>query len=180
MPSEFDKIELPDPPKSASRVTRKGKKSLAWDADPEILKRLTSVAEMMIQGKYSWQIAEANKCSIATAKRDVGRVRELWKQAAKEKMDSLLGDSLATYTKVQEEAWSKVKANPEKADRFLAVILSAQAAVDKLAGIEKPPDPLEVNLNVEVRDIEQVRNERWRQVEGAMKSLVRQQKKEAK
>ncbi|MDD2920991.1 MAG: hypothetical protein PHQ36_01785 [Anaerolineales bacterium] len=170
----FDKIELPEPPTSAKRVTRKGKKSVAWDADPEILKRLAKVAAMMIEGKYSWEIAETNKCSIATAKRDIKRVREIWKMEALDKLDSLMGDSLATYTRVQAAAWSKAQANPEKADRYLSVILHAQERVDKLSGVGKPETVnVEVSGQVEVKDIDQIRDQRWKQVADSLLIVVR-------
>lgn len=174
MPREFEAIELPEPiKKGAKNVTRKGKKSIAWDQDPEILKRLTRVAELMLDGKYSWQIAEELRCSIATAKRDIKRVRELWKTISKEKMEDLLGDSLATYNRVQLTAWAQLRANPEKAAHLLKVILDAQERVDKLAGIVKP-EPVEVNISGEVvvRDIQTVREERWNQVMEMMKDVV--------
>lgn len=170
---KFDKIELPDLPTTISRVKRKGKKSVGWDSDPDILKRLEVVAELMLRGKNSWGIAEANKCSIATAKRDISRVRALWKQSALEKIDSLMGDSLATYTAVQAEAWTKMKSSPDKSDRYLAVILSAQEKIDKISGVGKPPDPVEVNVNIEPRDIEEIRKERWRQIEKPMIPIVK-------
>ena len=174
MPNEFASIELPEPTKrGAKNVTRKGKKSVSWDQDPEILKRLTRVAEMMLDGKYSWQIAEELRCSLATAKRDIRRVRELWKTISKEKMEDLLGDSLATYTRVQLTAWNQLRREPAKAAGLLKVILDAQEKVDKLAGIVKP-DTVNVNVNGEVvvRNIEAVREERWSQVMDMMKDVV--------
>lgn len=161
----FDKIELPEPPTSAKRVIRKRKKSVVWSEDPEILKRLGRVAEMMLDGKAAWEIAAENKCSLATAKRDLGRVREVWKAQAVDKLDSLQADSLATYNRVVATAWRKMRENPEKSDQFLRVIIAAQERVDRMAGIGKPE---QVNVNVtgelEVKDIEQVRDARWMQI----------------
>jgi hypothetical protein len=167
----FDKIELPEPTKK-TKVTRKGKKSIAWNDDPEILKRLGRVAEMMLDGKYSWEIAQENKCSIATAKRDVGRVREIWKSQAMEKLDNLQADSLATYNRVVAKAWRKIEDNPEKADQYLRVIIAAQERVDKLAGIGKP-EQVNVNLSgeVEVKDIDKIRDERWQQVADSLLTI---------
>ncbi len=175
MPKEFEAIELPEPAKrGAKNVTRKGKKSVPWEQDPEILKRLTRVAEMVLDGKYSWQIAEEMRCSIATAKRDIRRVRDLWKSISKEKMEDLLDESLATYTRVKLTAWNHIVRNPDKAAQLLKVITDAQEKVDKLAGIMKP-DTVNVNLNGEVvvRDIQEVRDERWSQVMDIMKDVVK-------
>jgi hypothetical protein len=164
--SGFSNVELPDPAKRGAKSTRKGKKSVAWQDDPEILKRLALVAELMLDGKPAWEIAKDRKVSLATAKRDIRRVRDLWKAAALEKLESLMGDSLATYIRVQAAAWKKTVENPDKADQYLKVILQAQERVDKMAGIGQP-ETLNVNLSGEVevkKDIEQIRNERWEQV----------------
>ncbi len=48
--SGFSNVELPDPAKRGAKSTRKGKKSVAWQDDPEILKRLALVAELMLDG----------------------------------------------------------------------------------------------------------------------------------
>src|SRR5574343_286244 len=101
MDSSFSQVEIEDPPTSAKRVTRKNKKSVPYYEDAEILKRLSRVAELMLTGTPAWKIAEQLRVSLATAKRDIGRVREIWKTEASEKLDSLLGDALAQYTKVQ-------------------------------------------------------------------------------
>lgn len=167
----FNKIELPEP-KVSRKVTRKGKKNVVWNEDPEILKRLGLVAEKMLDGKYAWEIAQDNKCSLATAKRDIGRVREVWKAQALEKLDNLAADSLATYTRVVAKAWRKIEDAPEKADQYLRVIIAAQERVDKLAGIGKPEQVnVTVNGEVEIRDINAIRDERWRQVSDALGTI---------
>lgn len=174
MPREFEAIELPEPiKKGAKNVTRKGKKSIAWDQDPEILKRLTRVAELMLDGKYSWQIAEELRCSIATAKRDIKRVRELWKTTAKEDLEDLYNDSIATYKRAQLTAWNEIRRDPKKAAQLLGVILDAQKQKERLSGLIKP-EPVEVNISGEVvvRDIQTVREERWNQVMEMMKDVV--------
>ena len=76
--SASSKIDISTPEKPARSVRRKGKKSVSFQDDPEILKRLGRVAEMMLEGKSLYEISTAQRCSIATAKRDIGRVRELW------------------------------------------------------------------------------------------------------
>jgi hypothetical protein len=174
MPKEFAAIELPDPvKKGAKNVTRKGKKPIPWNDDPEILKRLTRVAELMLDGKYAWEIAEELRTSIATAKRDIGRVRELWKTHALEKSENLFGNSLATYNRVQTRAWQGMIKNPEKEAHYMKIILEAQEKIDKIAGVSKPTEVnVTVNGAIEIKDIEQVRDERWEQVKDALKDVL--------
>lgn len=163
--TEFSQVEIVEPSTLAKNVRRKKKKSVPYNEDPEILKRLAQVARFMLEGMPAWQIAEKQRCSLATAKRDIKRVRELWKTDAEEQIESLLGDALAVYKKVQTEAWQKITANPDRADRYLNVVLAAQKQVDNLAGIA-PPKQVNVNLEgeLDVRDIDTVRDERWQQI----------------
>jgi hypothetical protein len=175
--NEFANVELPDPQKKGVKVTRKGKKSVTWNEDPEILKRLTRVAELMLSGKYAWEIAEENRCSLATAKRDIRRVRDLWAAEAMDKLDSLLGDSLATYQRIMKTAWANIVRYPEKSAQYLREIRETQKEIDKLGGLVKPETlNVEVSGEIATRDITQVREERWNQVKDMLPDVIGGQK----
>jgi len=172
-PNEFSSIEIADPPTTARRITRKGKKNVPYNEDPEILKRLVRVAELMLKGTPSWRIAEELKCSIGTAKRDVARVRELWRIEATEKLDNLRGDALAQYQRVMNKAWTTIEKDPDRSAQLLSVILAAQEKIDKIGGLEKPREiKVEVDGSIEVRDMDKVREERWNQVINAISQVV--------
>ncbi len=66
-----------------------GKKSVKWDRDPEIMLRLTSVAQLMIRGVSLPQIAQALDVCTRTASRDVRRVRTLWRRQSVREIEEL-------------------------------------------------------------------------------------------
>ncbi len=97
--NRFTSIEIAAPDR-AGDVEREGKKSIPWNEDPEILSRLADVAEMMNKNLPSWQIAAACETSIGTAKRDIARVRELWKADATERLTGSKDAAIAQYGKI--------------------------------------------------------------------------------
>jgi hypothetical protein len=86
---------------------QKGKKSVRWDRDHQILARLESVAQMMLRSAHSWQIADALDVSIRTAKRDMRRVRILWRQASERKVEASRQQSIAQIRAIQQQAWTE-------------------------------------------------------------------------
>ena len=90
-------------------------------------------------------------------------MRQLWRQDAKSQLSSEREQALAQYKLALAKAWELVDQNPERADRYLALVLSAQERIDKLTGANAP-DIIEVKGEMTVKDIEQVRRERWAQV----------------
>lgn len=86
---------------------QKGKKSVRWDRDPVILLRLESVAQMMLRRARAWQIAETLDTSIATAKRDIRRVRILWRKASEHNIEEFRQGSLAQLFAIQQQAWTR-------------------------------------------------------------------------
>jgi len=169
-------IELDAPVKPARVVRRKGKKSVPYYDDPEILKRLALVAENMAKGVPAHEIASVLKCSLGTAKRDIARVRELWRTDAKEAIEFVKEESLNVYRRVQIEAWGKVEKFPDKSDRYMNVILAAQKEIDRLNGTSVPDpipvQPLSVTVDVNLED---VRQKRWSTVEDKLVQLATQQ-----
>jgi hypothetical protein len=85
-------------------LATKGKKSVKWDRDPDILARLEGVAQMMIRGAKAWQIAEAFDVSITTVNRDIRRVRILWRRESEQSIEESRQESLAKLRSLQQQA----------------------------------------------------------------------------
>lgn len=171
--NRFSSIEIEKPDRSGD-VTRDGKKSVNWKDDPEILTRLADVADLMNRNQPSYVIAQECSTSIATAKRDMLRVRELWKEFAKERLEDTVNQALVQYGTVIDKAWTEFESAPKALKaQFLTAVLRAQERIDKVTGIA---DPVALgNMNnkpFQVENIEDVRSKRWQQVSGKIQKVV--------
>lgn len=160
--NRFSNIELPD---RSGDTERKGKLNVPWHEDPEILARLADVAALMNKNRPSYVIADETGTSIATAKRDMKRVREFWKMDAKERLGYTTEEAIAQYEAIASDARDDLEKAPIslKASYYM-VILRALERRDKAAGIADPvslqgvPDkPVEVS----VVDMDKIRLQRW-------------------
>lgn len=135
--------ELPPP-------RNRNKQNVAWDTDVEILARLATVANMMVQGAKAYQIAEALSVNIRTAQRDMQRVYTLWRRDSMQQVDDARAKSIAQYEEIKTRAWEgyrKVSSvmnetksySPKLANEqrgWLELALKTQAQIDKLLGLE--------------------------------------------
>jgi hypothetical protein len=167
---DLEQPTLEQPILTAGEVLRKGKKSVSFKTDPEILARLTLVSEMMLKGTPAYKIAETLKESLGTAKLDISRVKQLWREESKGKLAIQREAALAQYKLALVTAWDMVEKNPERADRYLALVLAAQKRIDQLTGTEAPKE-IEVGGIVKVKNIEQVRLKRWQQIAGSLQEM---------
>lgn len=145
------KTFLPTPPIKAEKAP-KGRKSKSWRTDAEIQTRLSVVAELMIRRANMEQIAKATGSSLATAKRDVARVRTLWREAALENIEDRRQEAISQYKAIQLRAWdeyTRKKENENKNPRFLQIVMDAQAHIDDIEGTKKIPPQLLLNLPVD-------------------------------
>jgi hypothetical protein len=142
-----------------------GKKAVSWRKDPVILTRLVSVAEVLLRGGSVLHIANTFDCSLATAKRDVARVKTLWREQSLEDLADLRSRSIAQYLLVITKSWAEFhkKASPN----WLGKILDAQARIDDIQGNQAPKELLVGDL-----DIEAVRQKRWESVQGMLADIV--------
>ena len=128
--------------KDAGAGPRKGRKSIRWDRDPEILYRLEQVAIMHLQTASLRQIAEAMGYSHTTAKKDVERVYTLWQREAAEKVENQRLRSIANYRFVQAEAfsvWRELSADDKKKTFTpLRVVMEAEREIMNLQGTKAP------------------------------------------
>lgn len=161
-------------PKRAGDVEREGKKSVPWQEDAEILQRLAYVATLMNQNKPSYLIAEKTKVSLATAKRDIARVRELWREDAKARLTNTADTAIAQYGAIIEKAWQDLTILPvghATAAAYMNIILRAQERMDKVTGIA---DPIALEgknggpIEMSIVEIEKVRAERWKAIESKL------------
>lgn len=165
-----------DKPKLEGDARRQGKKNVDWRNDPEILQRLAEVAVLMNKNKRAFEIAKETKVSIETARRDISRVRELWKEDAMERIANSADMAIAQYGAVLEQAWTDLKKVSVKSNNraaFMKVILQAQDRIDKVTGI---PDPISGPgggpIPVSIVDTEKIRKKRWDQVSGNLKGMA--------
>ena len=160
--NRFSNIVLPD---RSGDTERKGKLNVPWHEDPEILARLAIVAELMNRNKPSYVIAEETETSIATAKRDMKRVREFWKMDAKERLGYTTEEAIAQYEAIAHDAREDLDKAPIslKASYYM-VILRALERRDKAAGIADPVSIQGPNggpVEVSVKEMDEVRQKRW-------------------
>jgi ribosomal protein L29 len=168
-----ESIPSPDAATTATRTRRPRKKSVRWMSDPEILNRLNIVAQLLLENRPAHEIAAAfdPPVGIRTIRRDIARVRELWKLRAEEGLEVTRNQAQEQYLKVIQEAWSKVTAAPERADRYLAIVISAQGNLDRLNGTLAPEKHELTGKNggpIETRDIDEIRQRRWQQIAEAL------------
>lgn len=158
--------DIPTPESRASETHRKHKKSERWLNDPEILARLNIVAHLMLEGKPAHEICAAFEppVSLRTTKRDIARVKQIWRIKAEEGLDNSRIQAVEQYGKVIQEAWKRVNAQPEKADRFLTIVLSAQGNLDKLTGALAPEKTESQVIVSGTLNIDDIRRKRWEQV----------------
>jgi hypothetical protein len=135
-----------------------GKKSISWRKDPVILTRLVSVAELSLRGATFQQIATTLEYSLGSAKRDIGRVKTIWKEAATRELLDLQGEALAMYRLVISKAWAAFSKNPNPG--YLGHIIGAQKEIDSIMGARPP----EILVTTEL-DIETVRRRRWEELQ---------------
>jgi hypothetical protein len=163
-------------PEQTGDKRREGKKNIPWKEDPEILQRLAEVAQLMVKGKRAFEIARETKVSIETARRDIARVRELWREDYQERIANVADAAVAQYSAVQEQAWKdmqKVSVKSNNRAAFMKIILQAQDRIDKVTGI---PDPISGPgggpIPLELIDTEAIRKKRWQSIKGNLKNIT--------
>jgi len=168
------KTEIVSPDRTGD-MRREGKKNVPWKDDPEILQRLAEVAVLMNKNKRAFEIAAETKVSIETARNDIARVRELWKEDAEERIKNAKDSAIAQYGAVLEQAWADLKKVTVKSNNraaFMKVILAAQDRIDKVTGIADPiSGPGGGPIPIELVDVEKIRKGRWKQISGNLADI---------
>jgi hypothetical protein len=137
-------------PSPAVEYRKKGKKSINWRLDIIILKRLALVADLMLRNLPSWEIMERVQAeigggrldagegaySLATAKRDIQRVKTLWRESANGAVASYREESIALYRSIVREARDNFDLT--KNPRYLEIAIDAQKVLDERNGLKSP------------------------------------------
>ena len=144
-----EKVVVVIPPLPPPR--NRNKQNVSWDQDEEILARLATVANLLVQGAKAYQIAETFDYTLRTAHRDIARVYTLWRRESMQQVDDARAKSIAQYEEVKTRAWEgyrKVSSaiaqmttySPKLASEqrgWLELAMKAEAQIAKLQGTEK-------------------------------------------
>jgi hypothetical protein len=135
----------------------KGKKSTRWDDDLKILLRLEVVASMMAQNASLRQIAAALNYSTTTARKDLARVRTIWRKVATEKLEKARARSVAVHMEIESEMWNIWRAmNTDEKKRgvhVLRTVIMAEKEVASLQGtIQAPEQTLNLKGTAHAKD----------------------------
>jgi hypothetical protein len=102
---------------------------------------------------------------LTTAKRDIARVKTLWREHFLRELADLLAESIAQYRLVQTKAWAEYDRRPSA--NYLRVIIEAQSKIDDIQGNQAPKE-----MQIEEIDIETVRKKRWEDVMDMLPALL--------
>lgn len=116
---------------------KKGKKSVAWFEDTDILARLAIVSSMQVQGASPLQIAEALGVTLRTAYRDIKRCDELRRRTYIDDVVTNRNRSIAQYREIQMRAWEDYRVNKKNLNA-LRIAAEMEDRIVKLQGTEKP------------------------------------------
>ena len=130
----------PNNPKPAKGASGHGIKSKPWHEDPEILRRLATVEDLVLGCYRNTEIAKSLKVSEATVRRDRDRIAELWRKQATEDIRGMRERSIANMRRLQRLADNEFRNEREK-PAMLRVQLDAEREIVKLQGT---PAPLQV------------------------------------
>jgi hypothetical protein len=112
------------------------KKSIPWREDPDILQRLELVANLMVQGAKTHQVASALGTGLRTASRDMARVRELWKKQSEQTIEDKRAGSVALYREVQTRLWEEYRSLKGAGKSVINVLGKIADVEDKITKIE--------------------------------------------
>jgi hypothetical protein len=143
----------------------KGKKAVSWRKDTIILTRLIAVAEIFLRGGTIISIASAFDYSFSTAKRDLARVKTLWREQSLEDLAAQRDQSIAQYRLVITKAWAEYSRKPNA--NFLRVIIDAQAKIDDIQGNQAPKE-----IHIEEPDLEAIRRKRWQDLKDVLPEVL--------
>ncbi len=140
----------------------KGKKSVSWREDGQILRRLVEVEDLVLAGYRNTEIAhylstrEKDRFAMteATVRRDRERIAILWREQAASSIVDKRSRSIANFRRLQRLAdndYRRAKDNDllDQRPTYLRVQLEAEREISKLEGTQTP-----VEQNVNVRDVD--------------------------
>src|SRR3990167_2744148 len=127
-------------------VTGRGRKTVPWRDDPEILRRLPEVEELVLAGYPNTAIAATLKLSEATIRRDKDRIAELWQELTAGEIEIKRGRSISNLRRLQRLADNEFRSDQDKTVN-LRLQMDAEKVVIELEGTKTP---IEQTLKVKV------------------------------
>lgn len=124
----------------------KGKKSVPWEQDPEILVVVERVSQMLLAGARIWQIAAAIQSSMPTAVEYAKRARKLWRDEARDQVKANRDRAVAQLRLLQTKVWAEVNKEDQLDIEKVRMIRQCEVDIAKLQGTEEP-------VSVRVRNI---------------------------
>lgn len=122
-----------------------GKKSLPWNEDPEILRRLETVEELWLSGYRNSEVANALKVTEATVRRDKDRIAMLWRDRVSTNIVEMRQRSIANFRRIQRLADNAFRHSAAQEDKsggdkpsYLRLQLDAEREIAKLQGTTAP------------------------------------------
>lgn len=115
----------------------RGRKSVPWREDPEILRRLPDVEELALAGYPNTVIADNLHVSEATVRRDRDRIAELWKETAQGEIEVKRGRSISNLRRLQRLADNEFRKEQDKTAN-LRVQMEAERTIIELEGTKTP------------------------------------------
>src|SRR3990167_3731413 len=107
-----------NPKPSKNPATGRGRKTVPWRDDPEILRRLPEVEELVLAGYPNTAIAATLKLSEATIRRDKDRIAELWQELTAGEIEIKRGRSISTLRRLQPLADKQIPNHKEKNEKL--------------------------------------------------------------
>ena len=121
-----------------------GKKSVPWREDPEILRRLATVEDLVLAGYRNTEIADHMKVSEGTIRRDRDRIATLWRDQATSDIVGMRQRSISNLRRLQRLADNEFRRGSEEQERkterpgYLRVQLDAEKEIIQLEGTRAP------------------------------------------
>lgn len=115
----------------------KGHKSIPWDQDPEILRRLATVEDLVLAGYRNTEIGHALNVTEGTIRRDRERIAELWRRQVTGDIAAMRERSIANLRRIQRLADNEFR-NKRNQTANLRIQLDAEREIIKVQGTIAP------------------------------------------
>lgn len=120
-----------------------GKKTIPWRDDPEILRRLDEVEDLVLSGYRNTEIAAHLGVNEITIRRDRERIAVLWRERTTNDIVAMRARSISNLRRIQRLAdndYRRAKDNDllEQRPAYLRVQLDAEEKIIKLQGTPTP------------------------------------------
>lgn len=133
----------PKNPKPTKGFSGHGQKSKPWRDDPEILRRLAQVEDLVLAGYRNTEVAKALSVTEATIRRDRERCAALWRDQTSNHIVSNRLRSIANYQRIMRQADNEFRHAEQRGmldqrPALLRLQLEAERQITSLQGTVMP------------------------------------------